>query len=147
MNRLPSIIVVLAVLIASGCASSRITQLPHNAVSVWVDSEIKNDDHLSVCVGSVETDMTTQTAFELLSRLYTLQKDDPPPMVLRLNTKLATFKNRQGFCFLETMKEFSARHGFDLYIRRLPSSSAPAVDGDIDSLWRTMGSSNKTNGH
>jgi hypothetical protein len=146
MKRLSCVSVALTALIACGCASSRITQLPYNAVSVWVESEIQNDDHLSVCVGSVETDMPTQSAFELLSRLYSAHADDPPPMILRLNTKLATF-SKQGPCFLDTMKQFSSIHGFDLYIQRLPVSSQPPVDEALNQLWEAMSTSNKTNGH
>ena len=143
MKRSPILIVVLTSLFACGCASSRITYVPYNSVNVCVESEIKNDDHLTVLVGNIGTNMPTQTALALLSRLYTSRLDDPPPMVLDLETKMATVRDRRGFCFLERMEELSSRYGFELYVLPLPYSSAPAVDGELDRLWEGMTPSNR----
>lgn len=128
-----------------GCTSSRVTRLPSHHVDVRVDSEIKNADGLTVHIGCVDPNLTTQEALSFLSRFYAMHPHNPPPMILACETKIAVWRqSEREESFLEAVERLSYKHRFDLFVLPLPLSNSPEYYDELERLGEEMMSSNKT---
>ncbi|OGV59278.1 MAG: hypothetical protein A2283_22800 [Lentisphaerae bacterium RIFOXYA12_FULL_48_11] len=143
MKKYITIGIAVSLLATGGCSTSRIVRIPYNSVRIYVESELKNPDHLAVWVGGIETNMPTQQALTLLSDFYSSHGGNPPPMVVDIETKIAVLDNIPGGNFLDAIMTLQTKYNFQLYIQPLPYSQAPAVNEELDDLWSKMKHSNK----